>query len=143
MGIIADFVVAKHEDALRYATVQGERQLLRNQFEQAEYKNFTSLHLEVFWAILRKEKWEPRQHHLEHVSHKEGGEEWLFRFPDNFVSLLATLDGKAVKQAAADWANSEEMRTNAEELEPILQDIVRLASIAQESHRGLYLWGSL
>ncbi len=76
----------------------------------------------MLWAILRKEEWEPRRHSLEHVSHKENGESWLYRFPDNFVYLLAALNAKAVRQVAAAWANSEEMHTNSEELEPILQD---------------------
>jgi hypothetical protein len=144
MGLISDFVVASAEDAVRYALVgRGEEPAPPGRFLRAGYKNFAPLALEMLWAILRHEKWDVGHHHLEHVFHTKDGANYLGRFPDELVDLIAALDEAAMKQVADAWAVPQEVPGNAADLSPVLRDLKRLATQAQQSRRGLYLWVSL
>jgi hypothetical protein len=144
MGLIADFVVASPSDALLYASFVGaENTVPKERFERFQWKNYTSLALELLWAVLCNEKWDVKRHKLETVSIADHGESWLFRFPDKFVILIAHLDDSAIKRVAAVWSNNDEVPGCGSDNEPVLLDLRRLASSAHINGRGLYLWGSL
>jgi len=98
MGLIADFFVASPSDALRYASVvEAGGTVPHEPFEKCQYKNYTSLSLGLLWAVLRNETWNIGRHDLIVVSVANGGGSWLFRFPDEFVSLIAEIgDGALV-----------------------------------------------
>jgi hypothetical protein len=96
----------------------------------------------MLWAILRHEQWDAERHRLEHVSHTEGGESWLYRFPDEMVHRLSALNEADLHQVADAWVHRE-VPGNSDELLPVLQDLKQLAVLAQMYGRNLYLWGSL
>jgi hypothetical protein len=144
VGLLADFVVATPEDALQYAPlVQNGKPVPPDRFQRARYKNFTPLAVEMLWAILRHEQWDVRHHRLEHVSHTEGGESWLERFPDELVHRLSALNEADQNLVADAWARAKEVPGNTDELRPVLRDLRHLAAQAETSGRSLYLWGSL
>ena len=97
----------------------------------------------MLWAILRGEQWDVRRHDLEHISHTEGGESWLFRFPDELVQRLSALEQADLRQAADDWVHPREVPGNSDDLLPVLRDLKKLAILAQMQGRNLHLWGSL
>jgi hypothetical protein len=145
MGLLADFVVASPSDALKHASFVGAGDALpAERFERCEYKNYTSLSLELLWALLLcNEKWDAKRHKLETVSIADGGGSWLFRFPDEFVNLIADLDVGATNRVADTWADHAEVPGDGVDNEPVLLDLKRLAVHAQTNGRNLYLWGSL
>lgn len=142
MGLIADFIVASPDDALRYRVLLG-RPLPPDRYELAEYKNFTTLALEKLWALLLGEEWDVDRHRLETIAIWENGEQWLFRFPEEFVHLLSGLDPSVMRRTAQAWVDPREVPGNADELMPVLYDFRRLATQARQKNKGLYLWGSL
>jgi hypothetical protein len=144
VGLLADFFVSTPEDALQYgAFVQHGRPVPPDRFQLASYKNFTPLALEMLWAILLDEQWNEKRHSLEHVSHTEGGESWLLRFPDELVQRLSNLKGEDLGRVADAWVGPREVPGNSDELLPVLQDLNQLSIQAQINSKNLYLWGSL
>jgi hypothetical protein len=144
MGIQADLFVAAPEDALRYdALVDGDTPLPPDAFVRVQSGGFTPLEPEMLWAILLGEPWDPERHLLEHTTVASNGERWLCRFPDQFVSLLAGMDEATMERAAEAWSDTEELQCDPDELAPVLRDLQRLAALAREKQKSLYLWGSL
>jgi hypothetical protein len=144
MGILADFIVASPEDALRYEEIAESDALPPpGRLDRVEYGGFTPLEPEFLWAVLRQEPWDPERHGLEEVQITDGGESWLFRFPDEFTQLIAGMDEATLRRAGEAWAATEQLNCDPEDLEPVLRDLKRLAELARASSRGLYLWGSL
>jgi hypothetical protein len=143
VGLLADFIVSTPEDALQYESLfrSGEA-IPPDRFQRAEYKNFTTLSLEILWAILRHKQWDAKRHLLEHVYHTGEGESWLDRFPDDLVHRLSALNEADLNQAADAW-QCREVPGNADELLPVLCDLKQLAIQAEMHGRNLYLWGSL
>jgi predicted metalloprotease len=82
-----------------------------------------------------------QRHKLEHIWHDEEGSAWLERFPDELVRLLAMLE--APDSIAALWVQHEEIGHDVNDLVGVLNDLKRLAQLAQTSQKSLYLWGSL
>ena len=144
MGLIADFFVASPSDALRYASpVEAGNAKPEESFEKCEYKNYTNLSLGLLWAVLRNETWNAERHDLAVVSITDGGGSWLFRFPDEFVSLIAGIDEGAINRIAGAWADHIDVPGDGPDNEPVLLDLKRLATHAMQQERQLYLWGSL
>ena len=144
MGLIADFFVASPSDALRYASfVKAGDTIPEEPIEKCEYKNYTNLSLGLLWAALRNETWNVECHDLVVVNIADDGGSWLFRFPDEFVSLITNIDEGAVKRIAGAWADHVDVPGDGPDNEPVLLDLKRLATHAQQQGRQLYLWGSL
>ena len=121
MGLLADFVVATPEDALKYESfLEHGNWVPADRFRRAQYKNFTPLALGFLSAILRHEKWDVERHGLEDVSHTD--ETWLQRFPEELVNLISMLDEAAANRVADAWAQNKEVPGNSNELEPVLLD---------------------
>jgi hypothetical protein len=144
MGLLADFIVATPEDALRYeALMMGEEPLPPDRFQRAEYKGFTSLALEVLWAALDNGEWDPKKHELDHIN-TGSDESLLCRFPDALTLSLSQMDDAAIHRVAQIWIRAEQVPgDDAEELEPVLRDLRHLAAQARQSGKSLYLWGSV
>jgi hypothetical protein len=144
VGILADFIVATPEDALQYESrVYSRQPIPPDRYQQAEYKNFTPLSVQMLWAILRQEQWNVRRHRLEHIHHAEGGESLLDRFPDELVHRISALSEADQSQIADAWARNKEVPGSSEELQPVLRDLHHLAIQALTTSKGLYLWCSL
>ena len=144
MGFFADFIVAMPEDALQYGSfVQNGTPIPSDRFQVASYKNFMPHALGMLWAVLRHEQWDAKRHRLEHISHTEGGESWLFRFPDELVHRLSALHEADLHQVAEAWVDPREVPGNSDELLPVLRDLKQSAIQAHVNGRNLYLWGLL
>ena len=70
--------------------------------------------------------------------------EWLFRLPPFLVEVLAEVgraeDREVPGEVAAAWAASAERDPNDGDPLPALNEIVRVASTAEDLGRGAYLW---
>lgn len=139
MGLIADFIVATESDALKYAASGGAL----DSIERSEYKNYTPLSIAELWAGLDDEILNLERHDLEAVLIADGGESWLFRFPDKLSEQIAQIDSDRVGVIAAKWAGSEEVPGGGPDNEPVLYDLIRLCNSARLEFQNLYLWGSL
>ena len=143
MGILADVFVSSPTEALSYEASQATGTVGSEPVERAEVKGLLDLNFSILWAILEQRDWDLQTHELEEVAMGEGGETWLFRFPDGLVEHLARLEEPRIRQVTAQWAATEELDCSPVELEPVMEALVRLARSAKTSERGLCLWGSL
>jgi hypothetical protein len=60
------------------------------------------------------------------------------RFTELELSILWALLTR--REAVRDWADSEELSCDPEEVRPFVVDLKRLAQVAHSSGRSLYLW---
>jgi len=147
MGLLSDFFVASEEEATRYADRMNEDdqgKATASHVRPAQYKGLTDLEVGTLWAILEGKEWDADLHELEN---DEGGDDegdaWLFRFPDRLVQLLAHAEHSALESALHQWAETEELQVDADELRPVVLDLQRLAKQAIAEQKSVYLWGSL
>ncbi|QOF80066.1 hypothetical protein [Variovorax sp. 38R] len=147
MGLLSDFFVASEEEATRYADRMSEDdqgKATASHVRPAAYKGLTDLEVGTLWAILEGKEWDADLHELES---DEGGDDegdsWLFRFPDRLVQLLAHAEHSALEAALHQWAETEELQVDADELRPVVLDLQRLAKQAIAEQKSVYLWGSL
>jgi hypothetical protein len=146
MGILADLFVASADDAARYESLLGDRDAHLKKFSPAEYKGLTPVEFSTLWAIINSEPWDVDTHMLEEVAYGGGNESWLCRFPEPFVTVLASLETTETDGIAEAWSRTEELELSgfqASHTKPIVDDLVRLAKAAKSTEIGLYLWGSL
>ena len=141
MGIHADFFVATLDDAVQYDNPPDSDETIEDRYEIMRSQGLTSLELETLWAITDQREWSPETGTLEPIG--EPGDQWLFRFPDAVVLRLSSLTQKDLSRCAQEWAKTEELSCQAEEIEPVIAGLVDLAKKARASGRGMFLWGSL
>lgn len=146
MGLLSDFFVASKEEAKRYADRMSEKDQSKttaSQLRPAEHTGLTDLEVGTLWAILEGKEWDADLHELESdESGDDEGDFWLFRFPDRLVQLLAHAEHSALEAALHQWAETEELQVDAEELRPVVMDLQRLAKQAIGDQKSVYLWGS-
>jgi len=141
MGILADLFVADPADAASYEEQMGS-ELPAGGFEVQQFGGFTSLELEVLWSILEGEEW-PERHVLESVG-EPAESRWLWRFPAPFLELLlARVPSAELPSLATKWAAIEELSCSPDDIRPVLDGLVSLATSAKRNGRALFLWGSL
>jgi len=146
MGLVSDFFVASEEEAMRYAERMSEDdqgKATTSHVRPAEHNGLTDLEVGTLWAILEGKEWDADLHELENDESGEEGDSWLFRFPDRLVQLLANVEHSALEAALRQWADTEELQVDAEELRPVVMDLQRLAKQAIGDQKSVYLWGSL
>ncbi|WP_447773364.1 hypothetical protein [Variovorax boronicumulans] len=146
MGLLSDFFVANEEEATRYADLMNEDdqgKATASHVRPAEYKGLTDLEVGTLWAILEGKEWDADLHELENDEGDDEGDSWLFRFPDRLVQLLAHAEHSALEAALHQWAETEELQVDADELRPVVFDLQRLARQAIAEQKSVYLWGSL
>lgn len=138
MSLLAAIFVSSDEDAATYDSTPerfGER---------GEYKDFTPLELSTLWSIMRGTEWDgDMMDEFACLLEIDGGERLVHSLPPAMVSELAALPPDRVASVTSAWASTEEMDCNPEDIRPIVDDLIRLARIARESSRGVYLWNSL
>jgi hypothetical protein len=128
------------------------------------------LELEPLWAILLDEPLDPARHRLENlrfgappttalgrirrrllvlraalgsVLGGESTQSGLYRFPTSFVRALALLDEGSLSARAAAWAATSAMAAHPTvDAHETLRALRRLALEAQQTRRGLFLWGT-
>ncbi|WP_367870325.1 hypothetical protein [Luteolibacter sp. Populi] len=140
MSILAELYVATPDKALGYDEVQEAPE-----GERAELTGFTSIEFSTLWAILEGKAWEEAyMDAFETVLEKNGGERMISLFPGKLVELAAALDDARIAAAAEEWAATDELEhCEPEELGPVIEELRRVARVAKESGRGLYLWNCI
>lgn len=144
MGLLCDLFVADKNAALSYTdkASQGARNRAEG-LSVREFKGLTSLEFGTLWAILEKQEWHVDRHMLIDVAFGDGNESWLHQFQDEYVGLLAALDGDALHAAAREWAASEELDCDPQAVLPVLHALVDLSRESVAQGKWLYMWGSL
>jgi hypothetical protein len=168
MGILCELFVSTPRNALRFEKRLEEA--TRPAYERSDAKGLTPLAFETLWSILLGEPFDPRRHQLEDLyfgSHlrsgfgklrqrllvwkaiaksllgAEVGDSWLHRFPATYVTALAELNDTSLQSAAAQWAQTEELRRRTEaDAQHVLNELRRLAIHAVSHRQQLFLWGS-
>lgn len=159
MGILSDFVVADRSEAAAVADA-----VRRDRWPSLEAKGFTNLqvgllHFALTGADPNVPVSPPRfvknpftkkdmpvtvgTAYLDGFALlQDSGEAWVHEVPVSLVTELA--DAASLKEAAARWAGSEELRgAYPADLEAILIQLQRLARLALEQEKSLFLWTSL
>jgi hypothetical protein len=145
MSILCDLFVADPSDASEYGKRFDDPEWDAD-VESASFGGMTQLNFEILWAMLEGRPWDPKTHSFESVGDPSEGQDetWTFRFAPAFVAQLAALkDPRAIAELTQKWAQTQELRCDPEELTEVVDSLLRLASSAQASGRGLFLWGSL
>lgn len=136
MGVLADFYVSSDDTAVRYDEDQKAAE-----GEVIQGKRITPLEVSTLWAILRGIEWDASMmDELPTVLVRDGGERLIHKLPAGLVESLAEASAKALTEAAAAWAATEELACAPEDLQPFLQELQTLARRAQATERGMFLW---
>jgi hypothetical protein len=145
MSILCELFVADPSEASKYGDRSDDSEWAAD-VESMAFGGMTQLNFEILWAIVEGRPWDPGTHSFEWVGDQPEGqaETWTFRFAPAFVSLLAALkDPRAITEVTQQWARTEELNCDPEELTEVVDALVHLARSAEASGRGLFLWGSL
>ena len=140
MGILADVFVSTPEDAANYEQSMLAR-TRDEHFTYVEYKGVTSLEFGQLIAILEGVPFDQKTHEFSLIWETEGA--LIEQFSSDAVSLLSSLTAESLISAAERWCEIEELRCSSEALEPILADLQRLARLARETDKGMYIYNSV
>lgn len=137
MSILADLYVSTPEKAPEYDETQEAPES-----ERAELTALTSIEFSTLWAIIEGKPWEEaHMDAFETVLEKNGGDRMISLFPEKLVELAAALDEAGITSASEEWAETDELEhCEPEELRTAIEELRRVARVAKESKRGLYLW---
>jgi hypothetical protein len=138
MGILADFYVADESAAVRYDGIDKPE---RSAFDRAEYKNVTPLELSTLCAILKETEWTVElldQFPCLLVS--DGSERLIHKLPSSMLAHLTRLAPEALDDVSGRWAATQELRWPQAAARQVICDLIRLARIAIETDRDVYLW---
>jgi len=139
----ADFLVADLDVARAYGAFlrgEGSRPTLIAAFETG---NLTGVEITTLWAILERIEWNADRHILPELLSDGEGNSWLHELPPDLVQLLAGLGEESVQEVARDWAATEELMCAPSDLLPGLNELSRLAQLAIEVKKSLFLWGAI
>ena len=136
MGILSDFFVADPE---RAKAIKNVSELPSNCY--AMYKGFTELELGFLWQIHDNKPldFDPS---LGFQLISEAEETFTTEFPPEFTNILSNLNDDAIPNLAIKWAACEELSCDGKDLIPVIEDLRRLAQLANAKNRRLYLWNS-
>jgi len=140
MGILSDIFVAKPADAAKYEDHMNS-ETGDKLYEVASYKNLTPLEFGTLWAILEGRPYDDKKHGLLEVKPTE--ESWLYRFPSEYVQLLANLTPGKIEAASVPWAATEEISGEASDMAEVIVEVSKLARHALLPGKGLFLWNCL
>jgi hypothetical protein len=137
MSVLSDLYVSTPDKAPDYDVTQ---QAPEN--ERAEMTGFTTIEFSTLWAILEGKPWEEgHMDAFETVIEKEGGDRLISLVPAKLVELAANLNEAGISAAAEEWAQTDELEhCEAEDLVEAIEELRRVARVARDSKRGLYLW---
>jgi hypothetical protein len=136
MGLLADFYVSTDDDAVSY----DDSPSLPDS-DRAQHTGITHLELSTLWAILQEREWDvTTMDEFRCLLERDGGERLIHRFPAALVAQLATSDAGTLRLAAAAWAQTEELSCDPSDIQPVVDDLMRLARRAQETGKSLFVW---
>ena len=138
MALLADFYVSRESRADGYDSNPDAYSY------RASHKNLTPLEVSTLWAIVSGREWTLElMDEFQNVLMKDDGERLIHRFPPTLVTELAGLQKGSIGAFAESWAKTDELtmlRSSSADLEPIIEDLARLARHGVEFDSGLYLW---
>ncbi len=136
MGLLADFLVGTDEDASRYdggPTVPDSH--------RASYTGITEIELTTLYLIAQGLPVDPdTTYDFRTVSEADEGEVVTVEILPDLVRRLAGASDEDLMQWAREWAATEELACEPEDLQPVLQDLRRLALVARAEAKAVYLW---
>jgi len=142
MSVLSDLYVSAPDLAIDYDDLEAQQTFPDSDREQ--FKGLTVLELSTLWAIIRKKSWDVSQMRgFEKILMRDGGERLIYRLPDAFLSVVSDLDDPAAGAAAEKWAQTDELRCAAADVRPVIDALGRLAGVARQSGRGVYIWNCL
>ena len=136
MSVLTDFYLADPAQAKDYDV---DQQCL--EVDRAQYKGMTPLELSTLSAIIQKKEWDvAMMDEFPEVLIVDGGERLIYEIPSVAIERFAILSEDEIGSAAAAWSKTEELACEAEDIQPVIEEIVRLSKRGLETKRSLYLW---
>jgi hypothetical protein len=141
MGLLSDFFVAKPDAVTTY---DGGTSFPRELY--CQYKGLMPVEVSGILASLRGVPWDAAlldEFPIVHQDSEEGP--WTIAIPDDMTDSLASLKESDFGAQATAWseATREELDWSASDFDPVVRDLVRLARLARETGKSLYLWNCL
>jgi hypothetical protein len=101
----------------------------------------TPLELSMLWAITQKREWDAAMmKDFPQVLVVDRGQRLIYQFPKTAVERFASLSASEVGASATAWSQTEELACEAGDVQPVIEEIVRLSKRSLETNRNLYLW---
>ncbi len=139
MSALSDFYLADPQHAKDYDVDQKCPDI-----DRAQYKGMTPLELSILWAITQKKEWaDSMMDEFSEILVVDGGQRLIYQVPTAAVEHFATLTGGEIASAAVAWAQTEELSCDPGDVQPVIEEIVRLSKRGLETNRKLYLWISV
>jgi hypothetical protein len=136
MSVLSDFYLAEAQHAKSYDVNQQCAEI-----DRAQCKGMTPFELSLLWAITQKEEWDvAMMDQFPEVLIVDGGQRLIFQVPGAAVEDFARLAEAEIGPAAAAWSQTEELACEAGDVQPVIEEIVRLSRRGLETNRNLYLW---
>lgn len=107
-----------------------------------ELGDIDSLKMSILWALIDGRDWDvdmPDQF----AEVYSASDECLHRLPHELVHRLLKLDPVGTDAAAAAWAETEEMACEPAEARAVIEAAIRIASRAESTKRGMFLYSCL
>lgn len=100
------------------------------------------LKMSLLWALIEGREWEvDMMDHFREVY--STSDEWLYRVPNELMEHLSKLDPARQQNTAAAWAETEEMACDSSEALEVIKAAIKVATRAQTTSRGMFLYFSL
>jgi hypothetical protein len=136
MSVLSDFYLAEAQQAKNYDVNQQ-----CDEIDRAQYRGMTPLELSTLWAITQKKEWDvAMMDQFPEVLIVDGGQRLIYQVPGAAVKRFASLSEAEVGAAAGAWSQTEELACEAADVQPVVEEIVRLSKRGLETNRNLYLW---
>jgi hypothetical protein len=136
MSVLADIYLSRGDIAAAAYDTEPS-----NFADRLQFKSLTELELSTLWSLLRGVEWDVSTlDHFSCVFQLQDGTRMIHRLPVQMVSDLARLKPVDVLAAAAKWAATEELACEPRDVQPIIEDLVRLAQKSCKTSENMYLW---
>jgi len=136
MSVLSDFYLAEPQHAKSYDVDQKCPEI-----DRAQYKGMTPLELSMLWAITQQKEWDvAMMDEFPEILVVDGGQRLTYQVPQAAVERFASLSGPEISTAAAAWSQTEELSCEPGDVQPVIEEIVRLSKRGLEMNRSLYLW---
>jgi hypothetical protein len=135
MSVLSDIYISRDSEAVKYDTEPATFT------ERAQYKGITPLELSTLWTIMRGVEWDvAAMDDFACLLQIDGGERLIHSFPAAMLTALGQLTPDRIRDVTAKWAATDELACSPADIQPVVEEIVRLARSAAASGRSLYLW---
>lgn len=141
MGLLAEFFVATEVEAMQYSGDPG-----CPDSHKALYKRFTEVELETLYDITLGKSVsddDETSHEFKVVKVVDDGEQVTTELLPDLIARLANASDETLESWAGTWGATTEIQSDADAVLPVLQDLRRLAIMAQSESKSVYLWNCL